>query len=323
MATRRDGHPVRHPMLDRLELEAFLTLAEELHFGRTAARLHVTTSRISQTIRKLERRVGTPLFTRTSRSVALTGVGERLRDDLLPAYEQIGIGLAQAIAAGRGGRTGGLIRVGWSAPWCGDLAARAARVLRTRRPGCEVELREVPLRDPLGGLRAGTVDVQLTELPVDEPDITTGRPVLAEPGALLVPADHPFARRESVSVEDLAETVLVTLADARAPRPWMDRHFPRRTPAGRPVPQGPAAHSWQEVLVHVAAGGGVGTTAARAERFHGRPGVAYVPFRDAPTVDYAPMWPTAGRNPLVRAYLDIVDELAPPCRAAAAVRPPC
>ncbi|MFF8810181.1 LysR family transcriptional regulator [Streptomyces omiyaensis] len=304
-------------MLDRLELEAFLTLSEELHFGRTAARLHVTTSRISQTIAKLERRVGTRLFVRTSRRVALTRVGERLRDDLRPAYEQIGLGLAQAIAAGRGGRTGGLLRVGWSTPWCGELVARAARLLRVRHPGCEVELREIRLLDPLGGMRAGTVDVQLTEFPVDEPDITAGRLVFAEPRVLLVPSDHPFARRGSVSVEDLADTVLVTLADARVPRRWMDRHFPHRTPAGRPVPQGPATRCWPEILVHVAAGSGVGLAAARAERYHGGSGLAFVPLRDGPTVDYGLMWPTAGRNPLVRAYLDAVDELAPPRRDAA------
>ena len=58
-------------MLERHELEAFLTLAEELHFGRTAERLRVSTARISQTIAKLERRIGVPLFNRTSRRVVL------------------------------------------------------------------------------------------------------------------------------------------------------------------------------------------------------------------------------------------------------------
>lgn len=61
-------------MLERHELEAFLTLAEELHFGRTAERLHVSTARISQTIAKLERRTGVPLFVRTSRRVEPTAV---------------------------------------------------------------------------------------------------------------------------------------------------------------------------------------------------------------------------------------------------------
>jgi DNA-binding transcriptional LysR family regulator len=67
------------------EIEIFLALAEELHFSRTAERLHVSQARISQTIKKLERQVGAPLFDRTSRSVAPTPIGARLRDDLAPA----------------------------------------------------------------------------------------------------------------------------------------------------------------------------------------------------------------------------------------------
>ncbi|MFE1437409.1 LysR family transcriptional regulator [Streptomyces sp. NPDC058739] len=299
-------------MLERLELEAFLTLAEELHFGRTAERLHVTTSRVSQTIKRLERRVGTQLFTRNSRSVSLTEVGKQLHADLLPAYEQIGLGLAQAIAIGRGLGIKGVLRVGWSAPWCGNLVVRAADLFRARHPDCEVEITEIQLCDPLGGMRDGSIDVQLTEFPVCETDIVTGRLVFAEPRALIVPADHPFATKESVSLEDLADAVLVTLADARVPRYWMDRYFPRRTPAGRPVPQGPATHYWSEILVHVASGTGVSTVAARAEQFHARPGLTFVPFRDASTIDYGLMWPAAGRNPFLLPFLEVLNELAPP-----------
>lgn len=299
-------------MLERVELEAFLVLAEELHFGRTAERLCVTTSRVSQTIKKLERRIGAPLFERNSRKVTLTEVGRQLRDDLRPAYEQISVGLAQAVATGRGVRIKGVVRVGWSAPWCGNLVVRAADLFRARNPRCEVEIQEIQLRDPLGAMRAGTVDVQMTEFPVHEPDVTTGRLLFREPRSLMVPADHPFAAMESVSLEDLGDTVLVTIADAEVPRYWMDRYFPRHTPSGRPVPQGPATKFWPEVLVHVASGVGVSTVAARAEQFHSRPGLVFVPFHDATTIDYGLMWPTAGTNPLVGPFLDIIDELAPP-----------
>lgn len=75
-------------MRERLELEAFLVLAEELHFGRTAKRLHVTTGRISQVLKKLEGRVGAPLFERNSRTVTLTKIGGQLRGDLQSGYEQ-------------------------------------------------------------------------------------------------------------------------------------------------------------------------------------------------------------------------------------------
>jgi uncharacterized protein (TIGR03382 family) len=89
-------------MPERHEVEAFLTLAEELHFGRTAERLRVSTTRVSQTIRKLERGIGAPLFDRTSRSVSLTPIGRQLRDELRPAYDQVLKSFQNASATGRG-----------------------------------------------------------------------------------------------------------------------------------------------------------------------------------------------------------------------------
>ncbi|WP_435830148.1 LysR family transcriptional regulator [Saccharopolyspora shandongensis] len=62
------------------DVEVLLTLAEELHFGRTAERLHITTGRVSQCIKALERRVGAALFERTSRRVAPTPIGQQLGD---------------------------------------------------------------------------------------------------------------------------------------------------------------------------------------------------------------------------------------------------
>ncbi|WP_331767915.1 LysR family transcriptional regulator [Embleya sp. NBC_00896] len=301
-------------MLERLELEAFLTLAEELHFGRTAERLHVTTGRISQTIRKLERRVGGPLFERNSRKVTLTALGEQLRDDLRPAYDQIAAGLAQAVTTTRGVRIKGVVRVGFSGAWCGNLLVRAADLFRVRHPDSVVEIQEIQLLDPLGRMRAGEVDLQLTEFPIDEPDIVQGPLMFAEPRGLLVPAGHPFAGKESVSMEDLADTTLVTIASEHIPAYWMDYYFPRRTPSGRPIPQGPATRFWPEVLVHVSMGVGVSTVAMRAQDFHSRPGLAFVPLHDAPPIDYGFLWPRTGLNPVASTYLDIVHELATPIR---------
>lgn len=87
-------------MLDKHELEAFLTLAEELHFGRTAERPHVSTSRISQTIAKLERRIGLPLFLRTSRRVEMTRLGRQPHDEIRPAWEGITSAVLRAVEAG-------------------------------------------------------------------------------------------------------------------------------------------------------------------------------------------------------------------------------
>ncbi|WP_280248465.1 LysR family transcriptional regulator [Nocardia abscessus] len=294
-------------MLERYELEAFLTLAEELHFGRTAERLHVTTSRISQTIRKLERRIGAPLFERNSRTVTLTPLGKQLRDELRPAYDQIA---ASVTAASLGHSVKRTITVGFSAPWCGNLVVRATDLFRIRYPDTVVDVEEIQLTDPLGRMRSGAVDLQLTEFPIAEPDITTGAIMFSEPRALMVPEKHPFAARESVSMEDLADATLITLADELIPRYWMDYYFPRRTASGRPIPQGPATNFWPEVLVHVSQGAGVSTVSLRAERFHSRPGIVFVPFHDAPTIDYGLMWPSAGQNPLVQPFLETIAEAA-------------
>ena len=88
--------------MEQREIEIFLTLAEELHFGRTAERLHVSTTRVSQTIRKVERQIGVPLFERTSRRVVLTPIGRHLEEGLRPAFQQTREVIARAIAAGRG-----------------------------------------------------------------------------------------------------------------------------------------------------------------------------------------------------------------------------
>lgn len=84
------------------DIEIFLTLAEELHFGRTAARLHVSTARISRSIKQQERRIGAALFARTSRSVQLTPVGQQLRDDLRPVYDGLHESIQRAWLVARG-----------------------------------------------------------------------------------------------------------------------------------------------------------------------------------------------------------------------------
>jgi DNA-binding transcriptional LysR family regulator len=71
------------------DITVFLTLADELHFGRTAERLHLTSSRVSQIVRALESKLGSQLVYRTSRHVELTASGERFRERVLPAYERL------------------------------------------------------------------------------------------------------------------------------------------------------------------------------------------------------------------------------------------
>ncbi|WP_405662797.1 LysR family transcriptional regulator [Streptomyces sp. NBC_01166] len=290
------------------EIEIFLALAEELHFGRTADRLHVTPARVSQVIKKQERAIGAELFKRTSRNVQLTDIGRQLRDGLAVGYQQIHDALAAAAAAGKG--ISGELRVAYSAAWAGNLVVAAADTFRTRHPDCVVHIQDSQLNDPLGPMRDGSRDIQLSELPIDEPDIVSGPVLFSEPRALVVPAGHPFAERETVSVEDLAEAPLVTITGQ--PQYFLDLHYPRHTPKGRPIPRGPSTTAWQEVLALVGAGKGVSPTSLRAAQYYSRPDIVYVPFRDAPPVEYGLLWPATGNTPKVRAFVQAVLETAAP-----------
>ncbi|GAA4629540.1 LysR family transcriptional regulator [Actinoallomurus vinaceus] len=293
--------------MDLRDIEIFLTLAEELHFGRTAERLHVTPARVSQSIKKQERRIGAPLFDRTTRVVRLTPAGEQLYEELSVGYRRIMHGIDAVSAAARG--ITGTLRVGYSIPWAGDVLLQAGRVFRDRNPGCAVQVQEIQFNDLLGPMRRGEVDLQISEFPIDEPDITAGPVVFSEPRVLIVPADHLLARQETVSLEDLAQVPLI--AARQIPGSLLDFHFPRHTPDGRPIPRGPAYTYWPEVLALVAAGLGVSPAAARAADYHDRPGIAFVPFRDAPTLDYGLLWPADSRAPrFIHAFIDTVCESA-------------
>ncbi|MFF3390958.1 LysR family transcriptional regulator [Streptomyces sp. NPDC002669] len=289
------------------EIEIFLTLAEELHFGRTAERLHITPSRVSHVIKKQERRFGAPLFARTSRTVRLTPLGEELRDELLPAHQRIRRALERAAAHGRGAT--GELHAGYTTPWCAELLLRATEAFRDPYPGWSVRTREVSFGDPYGPLLRGELHMQIAEFPVFEPGITPGPVLFREPRALMLPADHPLAAGTTVSMEDLAEVPLLRLDNIRS-RPAVDVHFPQHTPMGRLIPRGPSCASWHEVPVQVAAGFGTSIVAARAAEYHARPGIAFVPLRDGPTLDYGVLLPADGADSPVRAFVDLLRTLA-------------
>jgi DNA-binding transcriptional LysR family regulator len=289
------------------EIEIFLTLAEELHFGRTADRLRLTTARVSQSIKKQERIIGAPLFDRTTRAVALTPLGKLLRDDLLPAHLQIQQAVDRAIAEARG--ITGTLRIGYTTPWCADLAHQAARTLMDSHAGYAVQIQEIQFNDLYGPLRRGELDLQLSEVPVRLDDITDGPVLLHEPRALMVPADHPLACHDSVSLEDLADVPIIRVKGG-VPQPLLDLHLPTRTPLGRPIPDGPSYTFWAEVPALVAAGLGASIVAARAARFHARPGITFVPFRDGPTLDYGVLHRAGGDTPPVVAIVDLLVRLA-------------
>ncbi|MFI6817688.1 LysR substrate-binding domain-containing protein [Nonomuraea sp. NPDC050328] len=294
--------------LERNEIETFLTLAQELHFGRTADRLLVSRAHVTQTIQKLERRVGVPLFERSTRQVRLTPIGVQLRDGLAPAYAQIQSTLTTVIEAARG--ITGSLTVGFLTAATGQLALRTAEVFRERHPDCAVEIQEVQIGAVLDPLREGRVDVMLSCFPVQDAELTQGPVLFSEPTVLAVPARHPFARRASVSIEDLARDKVIQVPSSIPEYLRAARHL-HTTPAGREIPVGAVAGTFQEVLTLVGAGKGVFPCGAKGVRYYSRPDVTYVPIHDGPVLEWGPIWRTSAATTriaaFVRAALDTLD----------------
>lgn len=280
--------------MERREIEIFLTLAEELHFGRTGERLLISQSRVSQTIAKLERRFGVTLFDRTSRRVALSPVGAALYADVRAGYDRIERGIAAATAAGRG--VVGTLTVGLEAPVVAELAAPVFARFRASSPGIEVVFRETGFTDPLDLLRTGEVDVVVTNGPVDEDDLDEGPPVHIEPMVLAVARDHHLAGRDTVGLADLdGETVYRAGRRAAPYRPEPDR----------------TASTLLELLALIAAGHGVCPLAAHAADYFARPTLVMVPFEDgSPPVRWVLCWRRGHRTARVAALAAAAREYA-------------
>src|SRR4051812_5534713 len=166
-----DTRRISSPVMELRTLRYFVAVAEELHFGRAAARLHMSQPPLSRAIKQLEADVGAVLMVRSAAGVALTPAGAALLDEARALLGQADRARVRvAAAAGAATLTVGIL---------GDSAApdatRLADAYRRQHPGVEVLVRDTDLTDPTCGLRAGLVDVALTRGPFDETGLTLHR----------------------------------------------------------------------------------------------------------------------------------------------------
>lgn len=291
--------------MERHEIEAFLTLADELHFGRAAERLRVSPSRITQIIQRLERQIGATLFERTSRKVTLTPIGQLLREDLLPGHQRIQQAIERATAEGRG--VTGVLNIGFNGAAAGQLILEATKHFRAAHPGSEVNIREVQISDGLIGWRSDAFDMVLIGRPIDEPDLVTGPTLISEARMLAVSSRHPLARRASISLEDLTAVTLLRMPTTLPDSVVQDR-VPSHTPSGAPIAHGRRAQTFQEILTLIGAGEGAFIVGAQVTRFYLRPDVTYLPFDDAPPVEWGFVWRVSRETARVRAFNDAAME---------------
>src|SRR3954464_4058888 len=300
------------------EIRVFLALAEELHFRRTADRLGLTQSRVSPRLRRLEHKLGLELIHRTSppahmlgldlthrtiRRVTLSPAGERFREEISGAYGELVAALRQTHELGLA--VAGELRLG-----AHNAAAVGARLLgvidafEAANERCAVQVVELSFGDRFESLRRGEIDLMLTRLPVDEPDLVVGPLVDREPRVLAVAHDHPLAGRAAVSIEDIAGYD-VGWADALIPGIG-DAFIPAETPGGRPIRRlRLGIGDIGELIVAGRRGKIVHPTVSSFASHYGHPNVRYVPITDMPAADTVLVWRRRDPAPALRAFIGI------------------
>ncbi|GAA1614989.1 MULTISPECIES: LysR family transcriptional regulator [Kribbella] len=294
------------PTIELRELRIFLVLADELHFGRTAARLGLTQSSVSQSLRALERKLGCELVHRTSRRVTLTAAGQGMLAELRPAYGQLAAVLEHTRGANR--RLDGVLRLGIYFVAGGARLAAIVAAFEERYADCHVQASDLPVSAPLEPLRRGEVDVIAMRLPLEQPDLVVGPTLEKQPRVLAVGAEHPFAGRDQVSIEDVADCAVLPMTEE--PRETLEALIPHRTPSGRPIRRlSREAASAFQVSELIARGRIVHPTVPAAADRLGHRGIVYVPLTGLPPSRTALVWRRRSTDPRLRAFIQVAREL--------------
>jgi len=286
-------------------LRYFVAVAEELHFGRAAARLHIAQPPLSRQIRQLEDELGVTLLDRAKRRVQLTQAGRAFLAEARRVLAQTERAVRAAQRTGRG--EGGHLAVGFVPCADLDLLPRALGACRERLPRLELELHPLTRCRQIDALRSGRIQVGIVLLPVDESGLVV-EALQREPLVAVLPERHRLARRERVRLLDLREENMVSF-----PRPVSPSNDHVTLTACRVAGFEPrmsyATDRIETNLAMIAAGLGVGLLPASIRNLK-RSGVVYRPLvPPAPHVDVAVAYRREDATPALLAFLDVLREV--------------
>lgn len=288
-------------------LRYFRAVAEELHFGRAAERLHIVQPPLSQQIRQLENELGFPLLVRTTRTVELTAAGQAYLERtvaILDAVDHAGTH-ARRIAEGRQGR----LAIGCVGSATYSLLPRFVRALREELPGVDVSVRgEMLAPAQIAALLAGDIDLALLRPPITAPEVIV-TPVRRDRLLVALPDSHERAGRPDVALADLHDDDFISHAGQG--RSVMHTQLATLCAAAGFVPQ--IRHEVQEtstLVTLVAAGLGVAVVPEPTAAL-GVAGVRYLPMTPEPDpVDLAAARLVTADAPIVDRALHVLHDVA-------------
>ncbi|MGA7782016.1 MAG: LysR substrate-binding domain-containing protein [Paraburkholderia sp.] len=181
-------------------LRYFAVLADELHFGRAAARLHISQPPLSQQIRILEEEMGTALFVRSQHRVDLTEAGKTLKEQVPLIFAQFERAIDLTRCAGRG--EVGSLEIGIISSVMVEPIPRALRVFAEKHPQVRWRLHEMTPAAQILALKEHRLDVCFFRVSHEDPEIRS-EVVMREQAVVALPADHPLAGRKEIALREL------------------------------------------------------------------------------------------------------------------------
>jgi DNA-binding transcriptional LysR family regulator len=287
-------------------LRYFLAVAEELHFGRAAARLHISQPPLSQQIRRLEKELQAPLFHRTKRHVELTNAGRVFLGEARALVAQAAQAAGNAQRASRG-EIGQLLVA--CDLWADFLSgASIIRRFARRHRDVEVELRDLTATEQYAALEGGRIHVGILRPPVESKALLSER-LWAENLVVAFPRGHRFKSYERVPWSALVDEPYVQLSRRRGPafealvaRACHDAGLTLRVKYEVEHPQ--------TILAIVEAGLGISLVPASLQMV-GRPAIAYRRLTPAgPALETVIAWRRDSEMPLVQAFVKVAREVA-------------
>jgi DNA-binding transcriptional LysR family regulator len=285
--------------LDLRKLRYFVAVAQELHFGRAAERLHIAQPVLSRQIRSLEDELGAEVFTRDRRGTVLTAAGEQLLEDAVPLLASAQALLTRVTAAAHDTQT---LTIGFMP---GITVTPAMVAFAARHPDVNVRLLRTTWDDQVEVLQDGRADISIVRLPINEHGLEV-RPLFREPRVVVLPVGHPLADRKSVTVAHLASEHL--LQDPNAVPEW--RHVAVELRGNR-RPEVPVIHQVEEKLELVAAGAGICVLPLSTAGFYTRADVVALRVDGIGPNEVALAWVAGRRSPLIHDFAEAAaDSLA-------------
>ena len=250
------------------QLRYVLVVADELHFGRAAERLHITQPPLTVAVKGLERELGVQLFDRTTRRVTLTAAGEAFRDRARAAVAELdaAAGDVADVAAGKSGK----VKVGFVSSASYTTVPEALRAFRLHRPRVDLVLHPLTSGEQIEQLLDGDLDVGLVRDPGDVPGLHLEL-LSTEDLVAVIPENHPLARQEEIRPEDLQGEPMILFPYRLMPG-FVSRVLRLFEPLAVPPAVVQQAIHQETVLGLVAAGLGMSVLPESVERFQ-MPGV--------------------------------------------------